>query len=213
MNVLSFSLYGNNSKYLRGMLANALLAPKIYPGWLVVVFCEGRNNHLELTRAGCHVVGMGESKGHSGMMWRFLAAWEPGIERVCFRDADSRLNVREKAAVDEWLESGLDAHCMHDHPCHCSLPLFGGMWGVKGGVLSEPCPFVRYSKVYLNHGDDMRLLDKFVLPQIRSSLLRHSSVGLPVQWGKYKPFPEHPEWKGFVGQQHDAAGNPVWPNT
>ena len=34
-------------------------------------------------------------------------------------------------------KSGKDVHCMHDHPHHGTHPIFGGMWGIKGGVLSD----------------------------------------------------------------------------
>mgnify|MGYP006292180853 FL=1 len=41
------------------------------------------------------------------------------------RDADSVLNIRERAAVDDWLASGAAFHVMRDHPVHCDLMLAG----------------------------------------------------------------------------------------
>eukprot|EP00804_Cyclotella_cryptica_P025471 CCRYP_011979-RB/>CCRYP_011979-RB protein AED:0.02 eAED:0.02 QI:717/1/1/1/1/1/2/1223/81 len=36
--------------------------------------------------------------------WRFLVALDPEVNAYIIRDIDSRLNLREKAAVFEWLE-------------------------------------------------------------------------------------------------------------
>ena len=46
------------------------------------------------------------------------------------RDTDSRLGIREKLAVDEWLDSGKKLHIMRDHPYH-RVPMLGGMWGCR----------------------------------------------------------------------------------
>ena len=46
------------------------------------------------------------------------------------RDLDSRLNDREQAAVQEWLNSKKEFHIMRDHPMH-GWPILGGLWGCK----------------------------------------------------------------------------------
>jgi len=144
------------------------------------------------------------------MFWRFLAAWDPEAERVLFRDADSRFNIREKACVEAWEKSGLNAHCMKDHLHHAGLPIFGGMWGIKCRVL----PYELKKEVLIKSKQnqkrvaDMYWLQDKVHPLIENSLLRHSSV--PTKWPSV-PFPIHPKYKGFVGQQYDQEGNQIWP--
>ena len=39
-NVISFSLWGNNSLYTRGAINNADLALDVYPGWVCYYFCN-----------------------------------------------------------------------------------------------------------------------------------------------------------------------------
>lgn len=56
---------------------------------------------------------------------------------------------------------------------------------------------------------DMRWLRDKVHPLIEKSLLRHSSV--PTKWPSVR-FPRHKKYEGFVGQQYDGEGNPIWPN-
>jgi len=212
MKVVSVSLYGSGAMYLQGAVDNAKLMESIYPGWRMLVFCEDKIPDLiikQLKELKCVVQTMGRSRGHSGMLWRFASAWNDKHTYTIFRDSDSRLNVREAAAVEAWIESGKSAHCMHDHPHHASLPLFGGMWGIRGGVLKGDCPF--RSKFYskLPRVGDMRILQKYVLPYVYKDLLRHTSV--PVKWGgTNRPFPDHPDFDGFVGQQYTAEGNPIW---
>ena len=66
--------------------------------------------------------------GIGGMFWRFLAIDDAGVERFIVRDADSRLNRRERFAVEEWVRSGRAVHTIRDHPSH-DRHLNGGLWG------------------------------------------------------------------------------------
>ncbi len=211
MKLISMSCYGSKSMYLDGAIENAKLLSDIYPGWKLRVYCDSVVIGRKLKGLGCQVITMGKSKGHSGMLWRFLPAWEKGIERVIFRDTDSRFNVREAAAVQAWIESKREAHCMHDHKHHGCLPIFGGMWGVVGSFLRNPNPLVPRMDRKLKQGDDMRLLAKYILPQIHNRTLRHSSVPTKKQWGEARAFPEHDSYTGFVGQQFDNKGRGIWP--
>jgi len=63
-------------------------------------------------------------------MWRFEAIDYTNVEIMLSRDTDSRFLLREKLAVDEWLNSDKIFHIMRDHPYHTEL-IMGGMFGVK----------------------------------------------------------------------------------
>src|SRR5262245_58221836 len=97
--IISFSLYGDSPLYVKGMLNNIRLAPYIYPGWDVVIYADPKADAalhtLEPWKAPAQVIQRPSPAGHEGMFWRFEAAYLPGVERAIFRDADSRLNVRE----------------------------------------------------------------------------------------------------------------------
>ena len=138
--IISFSLWGNHPVYVAGALRNAELAAEIYPGW-TCRFYLGRDVSHELAQklgAFPHVetVAISESPGWRGMFWRFYPAAESDVEVLLVRDVDCRLGRREAAAVLEWLGSPLGFHIMRDHPLH-RTEILGGMWGVKGGVLTE----------------------------------------------------------------------------
>ena len=51
-------------------------------------------------------------------MWRFETIDDPDVEINMSRDTDTRILLREKLAVDEWLASGKTFHIMRDHPHH-----------------------------------------------------------------------------------------------
>lgn len=212
MKLISLSVYGSKPMYVQGAVANIPLMREHYPGWEMRVYhsvdapVDGLRGHNDV-----HLVPMGKSKDQEGMFWRFLPAWEDSIDAVIFRDADSRLNAKEAAAVQEWLGTGKMAHCMHDHEFHRCLPLFGGMWGIRGGSLSREV-YHRLNKalrVPQPRLADMIFLQRWVLPLIQNSLVRHSSY--PVKWPGALPFPPHTPILGFVGQQYDNKGLPIFP--
>lgn len=202
-NILSMSLYGDSLTYLQGAIENARLMPSIYPDWKMVVYCEAAIDVSNLESLGCEIRRCFESYEHSGMFWRFLAAWDDEADFAIFRDADSRINVREAVAVRAWIASGRVAHCMHDNRHHCCMPIFGGMWGIKVGFLSIRLreDVIQKTSVIQKRVKDMRWLQRRVYPLIENDVLRHSSQCL--KWPS-EPFPAHPSFDGFVGQQYEC---------
>ncbi len=202
VNCLSFSLYGSATIYCRGAIRNAELAPEIYPGWTVrfAVDASVPPDVVERLRAlGCEVVLMHKSLGPEyGKFWRFLVAAEPTIEHFVCRDADSRLNVREKAAVDEWLASGLTFHVMRDS-IHHSRRMMSGMWGGVGGAIPDIARRIDEWGRYERWGDSDAFLSETVWPLVADRCLCHDSGN---HFGDARPFPDHPPLTGtcFVGE-------------
>ena len=153
MKYVSYSLWGDNPIYGVGAIKNMHQVKEIYPDWQMVVYYDNtvpENYIKELTDGGVICIDVtGESYG---MFWRFFTADLPDCEYVIFRDCDSRLSVREKMAVDEWIQSKKSIHVMRDHPAHRipygnnSLGILGGMWGIKGNVLPMKQSILRFSK-------------------------------------------------------------------
>ena len=197
---ISFSLYGGNPLYSVGMAENIAVAPKVYPGWTVVVHADeaAAANLTARVRDGYELKTYPPSNGHSGMFWRFRTAWEADGECTIFRDADSRLNVREKAAVDAWLASGRMAHVMRDHPDHKFWPMLGGMWGLRNGSIPLLPKLMSTWEDLPEKLQDMQFLRMVVWPLIKDDMVHHSSVETPV--AAWEPFPAHEAYTGFVGE-------------
>lgn len=136
--IISFSLWGDNPKYTKGAIYNADLALEIYPSWICRFYC-GKSVPEEIIdelnkRKNTEIIEMDEIGDWTGMFWRFYACQDSDI--FLSRDTDSRLSLREKLAVDEWLKSDKDFHIMRDHPYHNTV-ILGGMWGCRNGILRD----------------------------------------------------------------------------
>jgi hypothetical protein len=136
--VVAFSLWGANPRYLRGALDNALAMPSVYPGWRM-------RCHVDATvpAALCEALaGLGvdlriEPPGQSlrrKLCWRFGVANDAGVGRFLVRDIDSLVGPRERAAVDAWIASDRWFHVLRDWWVHTDLVL-AGLWGGVAGVL------------------------------------------------------------------------------
>lgn len=196
--LISFSLFGNLDLYNLGAVENMKLASTIYPNWKVRFYVDPQVTVKDQLKAmGAEIIEMPSEAGAKAMSWRFLAAMEKGFDYVVFRDCDSRLNPREKAAVDSWISSGKTFHIMRDHLHHAAYPIFAGMWGCKGGSLPRMASWISQYRPWGKRLDDMKLLTLRVLPLARSNWLHHTSV--VNRWGG-EPFPSHSPYAGFVGE-------------
>jgi Uncharacterised nucleotidyltransferase len=198
VNVISLSLWGNDERYTQGAIRNAQLAPEIYSGWTLRVYCSPEVPVLDVLRSlGADVRIVPAAPGQGGLFWRFLPAGETELDHVIVRDADSRLNVREKAAVDAWIASGRPFHVMRDHVHHRTQPMLAGMWGCRGGSIPDIRERIaRFARGARKH-EDTKFLREEVWPLARRRCLVHSSVPEPLGGD---PFPTHPPFDGFVGE-------------
>lgn len=218
--VVSFSLWGSTPKYLVGAIENVKLAKEIYPGWTCQFWVS--NKELDLnTPLNDYVADACMKHGAEIMLvpgdmalilppmyWRFLIADEPDVEYFIIRDADSRLSLREKAAVDEWIESGKLIHSMRDHPAHCRA-MNGGMWGAKGGALPNMVTSILGWLKKLDrpfaYSDDQDFLGRVIWMHFYNHALQHDSC---CKYPDSKPFPTKRDGYRFVGEVFEADGTP-----
>jgi len=208
MKIISFSLWGDNPIYTTGAVKNAELAEIIYPDWQCWFFVGSSVpadilSNLE-QRDNCTVIRREESGDWSGMFWRFLPASNPLVDVMISRDCDSRLNLREKEAVDEWLSSDKAFHIMRDHPYH-NTAILGGMWGCKYPALKDMESLIDdYTK-----GDfwqvDQNFLRDVVYNKVKNRCTVHDT------FFERKPFPSPRLDNNFVGMAYDQYDNPLHP--
>lgn len=207
--IISFSLWGDNQKYTIGAIKNAKLTNEIYPGWISRFYC-GTSVPDEIINQlrninNCEVVIMNEVGNWSGMFWRFLPASESDVEVMLSRDCDSRLNLREKAAVDQWMNGFNSFHIMRDHPYHTAV-ILGGMWGVKYPRLKKMKKLItEYSKGEFWQVDQNFLRD-IVYTLIEKDCMVHDEF---FMYNKNRRiFPTIREGQEFVGESFDENDNP-----
>ncbi|MEE8227668.1 MAG: tetratricopeptide repeat protein [Kiloniellales bacterium] len=203
-NIIAFSLWGTEARYIEGALENARLATDIYAGWRCRFYLDETVPAFarsELLSAGADVVLMPKPAAQfEGLFWRFLPANEKGIDRFLVRDADSVINLREWAAVMEWVDSGKAFHLMRDWHTHTDT-ILAGMWGGVAGVLPNLNllwgPYI--SSVTMTANCDQKFLRETVWPLIRDDVMIHDRYF--TCFGA-KPFPTHTDRPGnwHVGQ-------------
>ena len=142
----SFSLYdsgyyygGNWNKYTYNMVANILIAQKLFPNWKLYVYYDNslKENIINFLLKSPNVVAKNMSNHwlttNDKMMWRNLAIDDDSLDIVCIRDCDGWLSYREKVILEDWIKSDKDMHIIRDHCWHAGK-IGGGLWGRKNSL-------------------------------------------------------------------------------
>jgi hypothetical protein len=193
--IISFSLYGWDSKYFVGALCNAELAKIIFPEWICRFYCGPSvpQNILDKLNSydNVEVIMMEENTSYSYMMWRFLPIDDEDVEVMLSRDTDSRLSYREKACVDVFLESDKQLHSIQDHHLHDNI--MGGMWGMKKNDRIRMIELANNWQGGLGYFSDQAFMREIIKPIFSDSILTHCSHYL-------QNFPVEKENGHFVGE-------------
>lgn len=163
--IITFCVFGDNPVFLKGAIENAKLAQQIYPDWISRFYlfqeCHFLKNDLQLYN-NIEIELIDKQGGFYSTMYRFLPLGESDVERFISRDTDSRLSIREKEAVDEWINDDCDFHIMKDHPYHYTpeYPILAGMWGAKGGLIPN---IKEYIDFFIDNNTSKKGIDQFFL--------------------------------------------------
>lgn len=174
--VISFSLWGDNPKYTIGAIKNAELALNIYPDWKCYFFIGSsvQQTIIEKLQSFQHIklIFKNNCNDWRGMFWRFETSFDHDVDISIFRDTDSRLNMREKYAVDEWLNSDKTFHIMRDHPFH-NFPILGGMWGMKKNHSYDMESLLKNFDQQNKYGTDYDFFIQVLYPIIGNDKITH----------------------------------------
>lgn len=193
--IISFSLWGNKDIYTEGALWNARIAPEIYPGWKTHFYVD---DSIPLdTLAGLQVLAdnvfhVVDRPKKERAFWRFLPMIQHETVAI-FRDCDSRINEREFAAVEEWINSDKQFHSMKDHPAHI-WPFMAGMWGAKS---EGPVDTIKLYDDLVSMSSEEYFADQIALRSKQDLLIPHTLVHNQLN------FPTHRKMSfgRFVGQR------------
>jgi len=204
--VISFSLWGKDPKYTIGAIRNSYLAKYIYTGWetwFYVADCVPVDITEKIIQNGGKIINKGPAS-YKSMFWRFDPIKDKSVDVFISRDTDSRLNYRERAAVNEWLMSDKLLHIMRDHPYH-RTQILGGMWGLRKTIenLDEIIDnFINnnfeVSKLEIGKYDlDQSFLRSFIYPYFENSKIVHDEFFNGID------FPVKRDGREFVGDVFD----------
>jgi len=202
-NIVSFTFFESSEEvpkndqirgYFTGVRENLSLIKQIYPGYVMRLYYQASPEVKEkLCQIACSDPGLdlcpataipklGNATKVYPLLWRFLPAIDPQVNIFLSRDLDSRVNEREAAAFNEFLESNAKIHIMRDHPAHEAVML-GGTWAAK--VTDTRNRFRKsFSELFKNGlayidrfkgGWDQVALHRYVWPWARKMALIHDS--------------------------------------
>jgi len=208
--VITYSLYGDAPKYVKGAVRNAELINSTFPGWKARYYIDLASVPSDIVASlrslGAELVPIDMAKhGNQSMFWRFWAAADPTIERFISRDVDSRLMARDYTAVNQWVQSGLPFHVVRDHPSHSLYPMSGGLWGATRGALPQVMELIAAFPTDSKYLTDMLFLNHDVWPiAMRAGVLQHDAFTC-VEFDDALAYPVTVDSQGFhVGQVFDA---------
>lgn len=180
-NIISFSLWGTNAKYLDGAVQNARLAKDIYPAWRCRFYIDDSVPMAVVGKLRSHDAQIIEKpqqkKMFDGLFWRFLVADDPGVERFIVRDCDAMINIRERAAVDLWCRSNRRFHAMRDFYTHSEL-ILAGLWGGVNQALPNVGELIETFKTRQQLRTrivDQVFLREEIWPRVHQDILVHDS--------------------------------------
>lgn len=205
--VLTFSLWGNNPTYNIGAIKNAELALYFYPDFECWFYIHEESvpketiYKLQTFTNTKTIFKTGDLKNEKckPRMWRFEAIDEPDVEIMMARDSDTRIWLREKLAVEEWLKTDNLFHIMRDHPHH-NFYILGGMFGTR------KIPEIPSWKILMNKyiQNDLRMYDQdflrdYIYPSIKNNSIIHATFNKKESHAKDFPIIYDNDYK-FVGE-------------
>ena len=177
--IISYTLYGNDKRYLDPLFENARNLDKYYPGWIMYVYHDRtvKAPYLnKLSNLGVILHNVEKSE-IPPKLWRYMAVLDQNNEYVIFRDADSSLSLRESILVNEWIKSEYSYHIMRDHPLHIA-PIMAGMFGAKKSGFPRISKIIQnknLSQLTRSYDYDQVLLADFLYPDIYTESMIHTS--------------------------------------
>ena len=206
-NVIAFSLFGNNERYLQGAENNSIVARYVFPAWISRFYVDESVPEKflrKLSRNGAQVVIIRDMPAERfGTQWRFLVEDDPGVDFYLCRDVDSVMTAKEAAAVGDWLQSDRAFHVMRDNYAHTELVL-AGMWGARRGNIGNMRQRILdydglQRKIANFIHKDLHFLREHIWPIIRGSVCIHDRMFNFMNPRRFDPRLELPRHR-HIGQ-------------
>jgi len=193
--------------YILGAILNADIAKEEWQDWTCRYYIDKSTidesiiNELK-SRDNVEVFLFEKNEGYFSTLWRFYAFTDDNLDYVISRDVDSRLHVRDKASVDEWISSGKDYHIIRDH-CQHTRVMAAGMWGAKSGLITEQSldsyrDFCILKNTKDKFGNDQDFLEHVIYPHAKTRAIIHDdwTTNQPIFVGEERISPPIPRIRG-----------------
>jgi len=176
--VISYSLYGKDMRFLVGAIKNAELAQRFFPGF-TSRFYYGRTvprwvlSTLNLF-PDTELIKVNDDENSISRTWRFMACLDTDVDVVLSRDVDSRLSLREAEAHQEFMDSPFNFHIIRDHPTGHNYTISAGMFAMKtqayGNLMHRMLLSHNFHDEYMA---DQNFLNGAIYPHVMNDCLVH----------------------------------------
>lgn len=217
--IITFSLFGNKAVYCQGAIENVKLATTIYPGWRCRIYYSNdvpQKYIKQLQELQCELRLKTYQGKYDGTMWRFEPLDDPTVKIWISRDCDSRLNLREKYAVEDWLETDKSVHIMRDAHDH-RRTIMAGMFGINNEQFRKKHkikPIAFYSQTLYSSKKHIRDVDQQFLKDVIWPLVRSNDHiahddNLHYRTGNERGFTYKLPKGEYIGQVFDIDNKPI----
>ena len=181
MKLISYTVFGKENWYRRGLIHNIKIAKNLFSDWIVRVYLSDKIEKEFIEKVSKYknvdLILKKERYPFEGLLWRMLPMQE-GHDAVIVRDCDTRLFQRDKNLVDDWMSSSFKYHVCRDNPGSWNVML-GGLYGGKKPKLIIEDKFHKWRESYIKNKNSLYLWDigflrQHVYPFIRSNLIVYS---------------------------------------
>ena len=186
-NIISFALNTAEPRYCESAILNVRHARDIFPEWTCRFYIGDAvpiDVQLRLKIAGAQLYKVSpEQQQYPVDFWRFLVMGDRQVKFFLLRDVNVLLSRKERAAVNDWLDSDLCFHHMRDYPTHTELLLsayFGGSFGPFKHIESILQQYWQIHQHTQKKDQEWYFLRQ-MWPTISRSLFTHDSQGYSSQ--------------------------------
>ena len=203
----TFSIWGDNPKYLQGAIRNAELAEEIFPEWKCVFYYDSTvpKETIDELSTFKNTIVKEVTDNSFGAFWRFEMMFN-NLGVILSRDTDSRLSLREKELIDNWLESEYNYMIIRDHDAHYEFPILAGMWGKKNVLMDSSLKDAMQEYVSVKQ----YLVDQFYLRDHVWPNIMHATAIYGVKEVDWMRETYDFENKNFIGQTYTENDEPVY---
>ena len=185
--VISYSLYGKDLRFMVGAIKNAQLAQVFFPGF-IVRFYVGASVPTWVRSTlwlfdNVEMVDVDLPENSLARMWRFKAICDPTVDVVLSRDCDARLSLREAEAHQEFLDSGFGFHIIRDHPTGHGYLISAGMFACRTKDLHFFQKIWDETPLRDTYMQDQEFMAHQIYPHVASNCLIHD------EYYNYMPTP------------------------
>ena len=213
VNAFSFCIYGKyNPKYYIGLRDNIEIILRDFPLFDIYIICgndidkkrfvELLNPFITTLLNKIHIIDI-KISGPILMLLRYFPLDNPNIDCIFSRDADSRINERDKWCINRFLNSPFIIHTIRDHHGHF-VSMMGGLSGIKKdllrqiGSIKSILPF----NIDAEYNYDQYILTQKIYIPFKNILLVHSTKNI-FNDRNYEEIPLPINKETFCGQVID----------